>query len=180
MYPARTGGGLMSIPSTARNAVSTELGSADPGYRVSGLEASNRPQRLRLGFTSHGVTVASARASLNVRLASFGRAGALRAVGPVAPVVRANRVSYPLGPVHEWYVNGPLGLEQGFDVASSPGGSGPLVLGLQVSGDLRASVLAGGTSALLSGGGASLRYGGLGGELDLGCRALRERWPGRR
>ena len=38
----------------------------------------------------------------------------------------ANRVEYRRpGGVVEWYINGPLGLEQGFDLAAPPVGGGP-------------------------------------------------------
>ena len=68
---------------------------------------------------------------------------------------------YARGPVREWYVNGPLGLEQGFTIPHRlPGGSGPLALSLAVGG-LR-PVLARGSVVLDDARGASvLRYAGL-------------------
>ena len=36
------------------------------------------------------------------------------------PRAEANRVEYRRGEVTEWYVNGPLGLEQGFTLARAP------------------------------------------------------------
>ena len=72
----------------------------------------------------------------------------------------ANRVSYAHGSLREWYANGPLGLEQGFDVAARPSaGSGPLSFSLALSGNLDARLERG--SLLLRGRGAALRYGGL-------------------
>jgi hypothetical protein len=59
----------------------------------------------------------------------------------------------------EWYANGPLGLEQGFDVAHRPAGTGRLMFALSLSGDLRAQMNADGV--VFSGHGASLRYAGL-------------------
>src|SRR5207248_1014438 len=56
--------------------------------------------------------------------------------------------------------NGPLGLEQGFDVARSPArGPGPLTFALAFSGNLGVRLEHG--SERLSGGRVSLRYGGL-------------------
>ncbi len=44
------------------------------------------------------------------------------------------RVSYAHGALREWYANGPLGAESGFDLAARPSaGSGPLMLSLAVS-----------------------------------------------
>ena len=36
----------------------------------------------------------------------------------------ANRVVYRHGSLEEWYVNGPLGLEQGFTLGARPAGHG--------------------------------------------------------
>ena len=99
-----------------------------------------------------------------IALKAFGRAGELRGVGPVSPVATANRVTFVRPTVREWWANGPLGLEQGFDIARRPAGSGVLTLSLAVSGGAR---LDRGT-VLLPGG---LRYDGLR-ATDAGGRAL--------
>jgi len=59
----------------------------------------------------------------------------------VNPLVRGPRVVYSRGAVTEWYHNGPLGVEQGFDLASGPschtaGDAEKLVLEMEVKGDL--------------------------------------------
>jgi hypothetical protein len=88
-------------------------------------------------------------------LKAFGRPNALRrTLASASPVASADRVTYARGPVREWWANGPLGLEQGFDIARRPAGSGALTLSLAVSGSAR---LDHGT-VLLPGG---LRYAGL-------------------
>ena len=93
-------------------------------------------------------------------LASYGYASALEPVGSVVPRASANRVSYAHGALTEWYANGPLGIEQGFDVAARPStAAGPLTLSLALSGNLSARLQRG--SLLLTGRGAALRYGGL-------------------
>src|ERR1019366_10197558 len=89
-----------------------------------------------------------------------GLASALRPIASSLPVAVANRVNYLHPGVREWYVSGPLGLEQGFDVLARPAaGSGPLTLEVALSGDLRARLDHG--SVLLIGGGVGLRYTGL-------------------
>ena len=81
----------------------------------------------------------------------------MRSVGRVVPVFHANRVIYSHRGLREWYANGPLGLEQGFDVVGPPTtGTGGLVFALSLSGELRPRVRGG--AVLLSGGDASLRY----------------------
>ena len=113
-----------------------------------------------MSFSAAGATVASGATHVSLSLAGFGYASALRPVGPASPRVSANRVAYYRGILREWYANGPLGLEQGFDVARSPArGPGPLTFALALSGNLGGRLEHG--SVRLSGVGVSLRYGGL-------------------
>ena len=150
----------MSLPAAAQGPVSAALGRDERAYRVAGLHALNPAQRLRIGFSPAGVTVASGEARLGITLSAYGYASALRPLGSVAPRASANRVSYSHGALREWFANGPLGLEQGFDVAARPGaGSGPLTFSLALSGNLASRLQDG--SLLLGGRGVALRYGGL-------------------
>lgn len=56
------------------------------------------------------------------------------------PELAGNRFSYAHGDgPREWYVNGPRGLEQGFDLAAPPPGNGMLTLDIEVAGDFVAS-----------------------------------------
>jgi hypothetical protein len=152
--------GLESLPLAAQGPVSAALGHDDPAYRVTALQALNPAQHLRAGFSRGGVTVASGRARLGMTLSAYGYASALEPVGPAPPHAGANRVSYAHGALTEWYANGPLGIEQGFDVAARPRAAvGPLTLSLALSGNLAARLRDG--SVLLTGRGAALRYGGL-------------------
>jgi hypothetical protein len=115
---------------------------------------------LRVGFSRAGVAIASGGARFRIALSAYGYSSALRPLGVVAPVASANRVSYERGSLMEWYANGPLGLEQGFDVAARPrAGSGPLTFSLALSGNLAAKLDH--SSVLLAGKGVALRYGGL-------------------
>src|SRR2546425_578340 len=77
------------------------------------------------------------------------------------------------GALTEWYVNGPLGLEQGFTLSKHPSGADgtrglhagtkPLILALSLSGDLTPAVDQSGLGLTLTGdkGQPELRYGGL-------------------
>jgi len=152
--------GLTSLPAAAQGPVSAALGRDQQGYRLVGLRALNPAQRLRVSFSGRGVAVASSGARFSMTLSAYGYAGALRPSQAVRPRVSANRVSYDRGALTEWYANGPLGLEQGFDVGSRPSaGSGPLTFSLAISGNLAVRLQDG--SLLLQGRGVSLRYGGL-------------------
>jgi hypothetical protein len=152
--------GLTSLPLTAQGSVSAALGHDEPAYRVTALQAVNPAQRLRAGFSRRGVTVASGKAWLGMALSAYGYASELEPVRSIAPRASANRVNYAHGALTEWYANGPLGIEQGFDVAARPSAAaGPLTLSLALSGDLAARLRRG--SVLLTGRSAALRYGGL-------------------
>ena len=81
------------------------------------------------------------------------------------PRVHGNRIEYKRNGLTEWYVNGPLGLQQGFTVDRRPTGSkrDTLTLELSLSGGLRAVVDADGTGLTLEDpdGVARFRYTGL-------------------
>jgi hypothetical protein len=151
---------LASLPAAAQGPISAALGRKEPVYRVVGLSARNPDQRLRVGFSRAGVAIVSGGARLRIALSAYGYSSALRPLAFVAPVASANRVSYGRGSLREWYANGPLGVEQGFDVAARPSaGIGPLTFSLALSGNLAAKLGQG--SVLLAGRGVALRYGGL-------------------
>jgi FG-GAP repeat len=146
--------GLSSLPATAQGPVSAALGHDQAAYRLAGLVAHNPAQRLSARFGRSGVAVAAGSARFAIALKAFGRGDALRALAPVSPVATANRVSYARGSLHEWWANGPLGLEQSFDLARRPAGVGALTLSLAVPAS--ASLTHG--AVLLPGG---LRYAGV-------------------
>jgi hypothetical protein len=154
------GHGSASLPLAAQGPISATLGGAETAYRLKGLQAVTPSQHLRADFSSRGVTVASGNARVSLMLSAYGYASALGRVAPVAPSARANRVSYSHGALSEWFVNGPLGLEQGFSVSSRPRvGTGPLTFSIGLAGNLDAKLEH--QSVLLAGAGARLRYGGL-------------------
>jgi hypothetical protein len=146
--------GLLSLPLAAQGSVSSALGHDQAGYRIEGLVAHNPAQRLSARFGLSGVAITAGSARFAISLKAFGRESALQTLSPVSPVASADRVSYAHGSLSEWWTNGPLGLEQGFDLARRPAGSGALTLSLAVPASAR---LAHGT-LLLPGG---LRYAGV-------------------
>ncbi len=137
--------GWKAVPLAARGPVSSGLGSAEAAYRVhragSGFVAVSRPQDLHTSFASDGVRVAHGSARLGLRLAGVSYGRALVPVRAASPSARSNRVAYSRGSLSEWYANGPLGLEQGFDIARAPAGSrGPVTLSIALEGNLRPSL----------------------------------------
>src|SRR2546423_1796485 len=93
----------------------------------------------------------------------------------VTPQANGNRVEYVRPKLTEWYVNGPVGMEQGFTLQTAPGKSqgDALTLEFALSGSLTAKADAGGRNVtLVSGKGAGvLDYAGLS-ATDAGGRDL--------
>ena len=160
---------MSRIPAASRSVVTAALGSRDSRFRVQaesrGFHADNRPNGLAADFTRTGIELRRGGARFGLTLSGFGYGSALRAAGAADPQGNANRVEYQRGPLTEWYVNGPLGLEQGFTLKEQPGrrNGQPLTIALRLSGELKASVGPDATSLTLSGseGRTELRYTGL-------------------
>lgn len=150
--------GLSPLPAAARAPISAAVGADERGYWVRGLRASDRAQRLAFTFSPTGVRIASRAGWVRLSLTAVGRGGTLTRVRPVTPTAHLNRVTYDRGTVHEWYANGPVGLEQGFELPRAPAGAGPIVLSLALRGDLRARMDDG---TMRFGGARGLRYGDL-------------------
>jgi FG-GAP repeat len=110
-------------------------------------QASNTSHKLALGFGVRGVDVRPAKDPswhMGMKLSAIGYGNNLQSVASVASgamTTNGNRVEYRHDQLTEWYLNGPLGLEQGFTLNRPPGGkhqAGGLVLALALSGDLKA------------------------------------------
>ena len=123
----------------------------------------NRAHGLRAHFSRSRVSVASGSLQAGLAATAFGYRGALRALPATSPRALANGVTYTRGAVREWWVNGPLGLEQGFDVSARPRsgaqGGTALEIALTLSGNATPRLT--GNVLTLAGAGHSLRYGGL-------------------
>lgn len=97
-------------------------------------------------------------------LRGYGYGDALPSMSSAAAKANANRVEYSRGTLTEWYLNGPMGVEQGFTVAKAPGQANgqPLTVALALSGDFVARLERGGTGLQLTRPNRpALRYGGL-------------------
>jgi hypothetical protein len=159
---------LEALPEVAQPVVSATLGRDDRSYHVSctGGEPRliNRAQSLKARFTAHGMNIRADEAHWNLALRGYGYGARPEPVAVVTPHGDANRVEYRRGALTEWYVNGPLGLEQGFTLAREPGNRNgePLMIDFAMSGELTATIDRSGRSLTLSSHGRpALRYGGL-------------------
>src|SRR5262245_2825978 len=160
---------LSDLPPAAQAQISAALGQDHASYhalaRDEGFRVENRKHGLVTDFSASGIEVRAGTATWRLALRGYGYGDELEPVKAVAPQAAANRVEYPRGALTEWYVNGPLGLEQGFTLARPPAGkaTAPLTLALTLSGDLIASIDSTGKGVALSrtDGAPALTYRGL-------------------
>ena len=158
---AAAGHGLADLPLEAQGPVSAALGRAAGGYGVVGLRANNPAQRLNARFDAAGVTVTAGEAFLRLHLIGYGRANTtVNTTVPAAPHATANRVTYRQAGIRQWYANGPLGLEQGFDLSTPPAsGRGSLTLRVGLGSNLQPELRGG--DVVFTGAVGTLRYHGL-------------------
>jgi hypothetical protein len=149
--------------------ISEALGRDGSDFRVRasahGFHADNPPHGLAADFGRKGIVLRRGSEHWGLRLLGFGYGGASAVSNEVDPSSSANRVEYQHGPLTEWYVNGPMGLEQGFTLNEPPGprNGQPLTIVLEMSGNLRAAAETGSNAMTLSGrdGETGIRYAGL-------------------
>ena len=159
--------GLSSLPVAAQANISAALGRDGFEYYAhpvsGGFEAHSGGLASR--FTRAAVEVNSGSARWGLALRAYGYGDALKTVHAIEPLADKNRVEYRRGALTEWYVNGPMGLEQGFTIRERPGGKadGLLTIALQTWGELKAVEDASGGGLKLADrdGGGLLRYTGL-------------------
>lgn len=171
---------LADLPLAAQGQVSATLGRDRPSYhavpQAGGFRIDNTRHGLSADFGPEAVRVRAGDVSWGLSLVGCGYGDEPPAAEAASPQASANRVEYRRGALTEWYLNGPLGLEQGFTLAAAPGRSAgePLTLAFGLSGNVTASVDATGRDLLLSrsDGTAALRYRGLTAH-DATGRALR-------
>jgi hypothetical protein len=156
---------IARLPMAAQASISQALGRNDGAYHAvagdGGVRAENARHDLTARFSAAGVEVSSANERLTLALRAYGYGDALRPVVGAEPQAEANRVVYRRGRLDEWYVNGPLGLEQGFTLDAPPVGprEGALTLSMTVGGTLDAQLDADGDGLAFAS--SSVRYDGL-------------------
>src|SRR5579864_5447115 len=160
---------LADLPAAAQHAISTAIGEDQFAIHAASSAAVVSLANPTNGFSAQvqagTLQVSTGPDSWDMSLEGLGYGGAMQPVGTAQTSVNGNRVDCNYGTIDEWYVNGPAGLEQGFDVAPAPQSdpAGSLTVKLGLSGDLRASVNSAGDGLTLTrpDGSASLGYTGL-------------------
>ncbi len=159
----------MSLPVSAQFAISRTLGKADQRYHVrktaEGLVSHNERAVVSATFTKKGVFIPVGATHWRMALTSVGYGEHRETVATTAPTATENRVEYCRQSITEWYINGPLGLQQGFTLAVAPpqrAGDAPLTLALAPASDVQFIVNADQRSMHITNrAGDSLSYGGL-------------------
>lgn len=135
---------ISDLPAEAQSKISATLGLDTPEYHVrnthDGYEAENPRQGIRSYFNCSRVETRISRNNWRIALRSYGYGDTNTVYPPQTPPrSNGNRVEYDRGLIKEWYVNGPLGLEQGFTLLSRPTGKANgqrLRIALDFSGNL--------------------------------------------
>ena len=97
-----------------------------PAYEVSRkaneYQATNEAHQLQFSFTSDTVEVIdpSTHTTWQMMLTRYGYGSRLTCAPPADLIALGNRIEYRRGTLTEWYVNNPLGLEQGFTLQEPP------------------------------------------------------------
>ncbi len=159
---------LADLPLAAQHAVSSAIGQDQSAYHAAsgaaGVTLANPANCFTAQVRSGALQVSAGLDTWDMSLVGLGYGGAVQPVGTPQTAVNGNRVDSNYGTVDEWYVNGPGGLEQGFNVAPpASAATGPLTVELALGGDLLGTVNAAGDGLSLTrpDGSAALAYTGL-------------------
>ncbi|MGA8150838.1 MAG: hypothetical protein WB952_07805 [Terriglobales bacterium] len=132
---------LSSLPAVAQSRISNALGHDIAGFQTQaqgdGFRVENPHHKLLTDFTSDGVNIRSGSSHWNLAFQGYGYGSVIAKSDATVPEAHLNRVEYRRGHLTEWYVNGPLGLEEGFTIDSPPGQGNkqPLTVRLRMSGE---------------------------------------------
>jgi hypothetical protein len=163
-----TGADLRALPAAAQAQISATLGRDQRAYHsqreARGYRIGNPQHGFSADFVSSGVSLRAGDNHWSLTFRGYGCGDRLKLVPGTTPLADANRVEYRRGPLTEWYVNGPMGLEQGFTFSRQPSVAShePLTLAFRMSGSLIASLDSDNLGLSLRRNGATLiRYAGL-------------------
>ena len=138
---------LRDLRQEMQGAVSGALGLDDRSYHVEqageNCRGVNAEQQFEANWSQGGLAIQAGKLTWGLRLEAWGYGEELVSAGRAVPQANEHRVEYHRSGLTEWYVNGPLGIEQGFTVLSPPKGTssgGALTVRLAWSGEARVQV----------------------------------------
>ena len=111
--------------------------------RGAGFRLENPENQLQAEFHNDGLTVQHPKGRFGLRQVAYGYGERLQTPAPASIHAAGTRIEYRRGPLTEWYVNAPQGLEQGFTLRERPEHpqGGPLKIELAVSGGLQPALV---------------------------------------
>ena len=163
------GTALADLPVAAQNAISSAIGQEQSAYHAASNAAGVSLTNPANGFTAQvragALQVSTGSDTWNMTLMGLDYGGAVQPVGTAQTTANGNRVDCNYGSIDAWYINGPDGLEQGFNVVPLPqsGAASSLTVELALGGDLAGAVnsAASGLALVRPDGSTALRYTGL-------------------
>ena len=135
---------VRNISLARQYALSEVIGKDQPYYhahvRNTEIMLSNRNQEFTAKlYDDAGLVIQHQNHHIRMRLVAVGAGGYIQNLSQAQEKVSVNQISYDQGPIKQWFVNGPMGLQQGFTINKRPGKNktGNLVLTLNVHSDLQ-------------------------------------------
>jgi hypothetical protein len=157
----------VALPLDAQTTISADIGQSEAAYHFVAIEDGYTVRAAANGMGIHlspdSARIETGNLVWDMRLRGWGYGSAQTLICPPALAAMENRVEYRYQGLSEWYVNGPLGVQQGFTIAEppSPGQSSQLALALNL-GELQATLAEDGKGVVVSGANtAQLNYAGL-------------------
>jgi hypothetical protein len=152
--PAHFPVSLSDLPYHAQETISTTIGQDQAGYHAvanaTGVALANAANGFNAQLQSGALSLTAGANTWGTSLIGISYGAAATPLGIATTSINSNRVDTNFSNVDEWFVNGPSGLEQGFNVTPQSIASGSLTVELALSGNLVATQNAAGTSLVLT------------------------------
>ena len=158
---------LDDLDPLARYAISASIGADQAAYSATAnSNGYSFNHQYSVSMTTTGTTFQAGADSWQFMPKSYGYGSAQQPIASSTPTASKNRVTYDTAGIDTWFVNGPLGVQQGFTVENRPDSGNPLqplVVTVGIGGSLSASVQADGDGLNLTraDGTQALTFGGL-------------------
>jgi len=161
---------VSDLPLAAQALISATLGRDNATYQfqatADGYRVTNMSTTLQADFSAAGLHIQAGGAQWTLALQGVGYGDAAQAVNTVMPTAMDNRLEYTRDTLTEWFVNGPVGLEQGWTLTSPPAPrlnreENGLMLALVLTGKARLDATGQAIELLRDDGTVALRYTGL-------------------
>ena len=125
------------------------------------VHLTNPHHNLEATLGKKGVTLDVNNTQLEMKLKSLGRGGEIKIINPTQPEINGVRIVYKHQGIDHWFINSPMGLEQGFTLNKRPKGKGELKLTLKLSSEYRVELKNNSLSFKDKAGQIKLNYGQL-------------------